>query len=172
MTTPRDLVLARRAKRAGARPALRIIMEARRAKLPLYLAFGIVHQESEFKNVIGHDKGQPFAGQPVTRARVVALIDRMQHGGKGNGIGLTQLTSLPWVMAAERLGGAHIEKNQLRATFEGMSDLVRAHGVRGGLATYNGGHPSSAKGQAYARKVLEKAAHWHQVLDPPKKKRR
>ena len=60
--TPRDLVLARRAKRHGARYSLRIIREARRAGIPISLAFAIVEQESRFLNVCGHDPGGPHPG--------------------------------------------------------------------------------------------------------------
>jgi hypothetical protein len=61
IATPRDLLLARRAKRAGAAYALRIIWEARAAGLPISLGFAIVEEESSDRvtragrNVYGHD---------------------------------------------------------------------------------------------------------------------
>lgn len=162
----RDLLYARRAKKAGARPSLRIIYEARRADVPLSLAFALVHQESEFKNVIGGDLGTPEdeQGKPATHARVQEIIRRARNGGKSNGVGLTQLTWLGYILEAEHLGGAHIEKNQLRVGFHALAQQIRVHGERGGLAAYNAGDPHSRKGQVYARQVEAKQDHWHRVL--------
>jgi hypothetical protein len=162
--TPRDLLLARRAKAAGANYSLRIILEARRVKLPISLAFALVDQESEFRNIMGCDKGAPFCHQPVDKVRVAALLQHVAHGGKSNGVGLTQLTWIGYIKAAERLGGAEKPANQLRVGFEALAQHIDAYGVQHGLAAYNSGDPYAAKGLAYARKVMDKQVHWHKVL--------
>jgi hypothetical protein len=164
MTTLRDLLLARRAKAAGASYSLRIILEARRAGLPISLAFAIVDQESAFRNIFGCDKGVLFCHQPVTHERVLKLIEDVQQGHMSNGVGLTQLTWIGFIKAAERLGGAHIVKNQLRIGFEVLAQNIDAFGIGGGLAAYNAGDPHSAKGIRYAREVRAKQDKWHKVL--------
>jgi hypothetical protein len=165
MGTPRDLVLAHRAKTAGANYSLRIILEARRAKLPLSLAFALVEQESHFMNVFGCDHGSILCHEDVTHDRVLQLVHHVINlHGVSNGVGLTQLTWIGFITAAERLGGAHRPKNQLRVGFELLAQLIDAHGTHGGLAAYNAGDPHSAKGIRYAREVLARQARWHDVL--------
>jgi soluble lytic murein transglycosylase-like protein len=151
----RDLLLAHRAKRAGANYNLRIILEARRAGLPISLAFAVVEQESGFKNIFGCDKGGPFCHHPVSRTLVQQLLAHVRAGGTSNGVGLTQLTWIGYLNMAERRGGAHIPKNQLSVGFEALAAHIAAHGTQGGLAAYNAG---------YAREVLEKQARWHKIL--------
>lgn len=168
--TSRDLLLARRAKAAGARPSLRIIMEARRAGLPsLALAFAVIEQESGFRNIFGHDSGadRSLYGKPVTKERVQQLLRGVSdHTFASNGIGLSQLTWLGYIRQAEALGGAHLERNQLRVGFQALAGMVHAYGEERGLAAYNSGTPDSSKGRRYAREVLEKKAKWHKILSP------
>jgi hypothetical protein len=162
--TPRDLQLAHRAKAAGANYSLRIVLEARRAGLPISLAFALVDQESHFHNIFGCDVGSILCHQDVTPERVKQLIHHVKSGGVSNGVGLTQLTWIGFITAAERLGGAHIPKNQLRVGFELLAQHIDAHGVEHGLAAYNAGDPHSAKGLRYAREVLVKQGRWHEAL--------
>lgn len=172
--SPRDLLLARRAKKAGARQALRIILEARAAGVPdLATAFAIVDQESQFRNIFGGDEGvlphpdrPPFYHVDVTPWRVAGLLRWVAAGNKSNGVGFTQLTWPGYIKQAEALGGAHIIKNQLRVGFHALAADLHAHGLRGGLATYNAGSPASVKGLRYADEVLVKRDKWHRVLDP------
>jgi hypothetical protein len=64
----RDLALAAKAKARGGRYCLRIILEARRAGIPISLGFALLEQESSdritpgARNVFGHDRGKPFEG--------------------------------------------------------------------------------------------------------------
>lgn len=162
----RDLQLARRAKRAGAKHSLRIILEARRAGIPISLAFALVEQESNFENIFGHDAGawRPRNGK-VTRASVKELLRRVSLGGASNGIGLTQLTWPGYIrMADARPGGAARVANQLRVGFTILSSHIHASGTRGGLARYNAGDPWSLQGRRYAASVLDRQKKWHRVL--------
>jgi hypothetical protein len=161
MSLARDLWLARRARAHGARYSLRIIWEARRAGLPISLAFALVEQESAFRNVFGHDRGGMFPGQNVTRSRVRALLRHTAAGGTSNGVGLTQLTWPPLIRAAEKAGGAHTPKAQLRVAFAHLAELIRVHGRPDGIRRYNGSGPAA---HAYSTSVRRKADRWHQIL--------
>ena len=78
-----DLLYARRAKKAGANYSLRIIMEARRAGIPLSLAFAIIEQESNFQNVFGHDPTIFSGAGEVTKSKYLAYKRRRGHGLSG-----------------------------------------------------------------------------------------
>jgi hypothetical protein len=170
MYDPRNLQLAKRAKAAGVEEnALRIVYEAKRAGLQVSLAFGLVDHESEFRNVFGCDKGGLYCHLPVTKSRVDQMIRAVRAGHVSNGVGLTQLTSLSLLEAADRLeGGAARERNQLRVGFERLAALVRKYGTFHGLMAYNAGEAGAQRGLGhdYAVQVLERRDHWHDVLAP------
>lgn len=158
MASVRDLTLARRANRAGAKYSLRIVWEARRARIPISLAFALVEQESNFRNVVGHDQGGPHPGAAVTRQVVRDIL----ASPVSNGVGLTQLTWKPYIRKADSLGGAHRPKYQLRVGFRALADNVhRAGSLRSGIRAYNGSGPAADN---YARQVLRKQAKWHSIL--------
>ena len=164
MFSPRDLQLARKAKRAGANYSLRIILEARRAELPISLAFALVEKESGFRNIFGCDDGSILCHKPVTHARVLQLLHHVQGGGVSNGVGLTQLTWPGYIRLAEREGGAHKERVQLKVGFSVLRGHILAHGERRGLASYNAGDPWSPAGQRYATQVEVLQSKWHRIL--------
>jgi hypothetical protein len=165
MSLARDLQLARRAKAAGARYSLRIVLEARRAEIPISLAFAIVEQESGFMNIFGNDRQawRPKGGA-VTKAAVAELLRRVAKGEPSNGVGLTQLTWPGFIRAANRMGGAWKPKYQLRVGFDHLAKCIQTFGLKRGLSVYNSGSPDNPKGRRYAQQVAEKAAHWHRVL--------
>jgi len=165
MSLARDLQLARRAKKAGANYSLRIVLEARRAEIPISLAFGLVDVESGFQNQFGHDRQawRPADGR-VTKARVAELLRRVAKGEPSNGVGLTQLTWPGFIRAANRLGGAWKPKYQLRVGFDHVAKCIQTFGVKRGLSVYNSGSPDNPKGRAYAAKVATAAAKWHRIL--------
>lgn len=158
----RNMVLAWRARRAGAKHSLRIIWEARAAGIPVSLAFALVEQESGFRNVFGHDLGGLFPGQPVTRRRVKALLEHVRAGGGSNGVGLTQLTYPPFIRQAEACGGAHCPKYQLRVGFGVMRNLLREHDrKRDAYAAYNG---TGRAAELYAAQLRDRQEKWHKIL--------
>lgn len=167
MSLVRDMQLARRAKAAGANYSLRIVLEARRAQVPVSLAFGLVDVETggTFDNIFGHDKGawRPRDGW-VTKAAVAELLRRVAAGEPSNGVGLTQLTWPGFIRAADRAGGAHKPKWQLRVGLDHLAKCVHTFGTRRGLSVYNTGRPESMDGRRYASKVVQRADHWHTVL--------
>ena len=164
MSTVRDIQLARKARAAGAEHSLRIILEARRAGLPISLAFALVEQESGFKNIFGCDQGSIMCHQAVTKDRVQRLLRHVRAGGVSNGVGLTQLTWPGYIIMAERLGGAHIPRNQIRVGFSILAGHIAKHGEDGGLASYNAGDPFNPQGRRYAREVQERQSKWHKIL--------
>ena len=161
METP---LSALRAKRAGAKYSLRIYIEAKLARVPFSWALALVEQESEFQNVFGNDHGTlrnkyraPFCcGVQVTQSRVQELKKWVSYGNASNGVGLTQLTSIGLIRQAELLGGAHIEKNQLKV------GLRYLRSVSGGdydhdAWKYNG-RPS------YQSEIKAKQRKWHKIV--------
>ncbi len=104
-----------------------IVEECRRmgpGGLWISTAAALVEQESGGRNIFGCDWGSrwtwepPYCQVPVSRERVRALIRNYKAGGGANGVGLTQLTYMPYVYAAERMGGAHVPRYQMRVGFE------------------------------------------------------
>lgn len=175
MYKTRDLLLARRANKAGAEHSMRIILEARAAGLPsLALAFAVLEQETHFQNIFGHDKGALFADLShygVTNGRVDQLLVSVARGRASNGVGLPQLTYPPFIRRAHAMpGGAVSVRNQLRVAFGDLAHLVHQHGEHDALAIYNAGSVTTA-GKRYARQTLERKDHWHAILDPPKHKK-
>lgn len=162
MYKARDLLLARRANKAGAKHSLRIILEARRAGLEISLAFALVDHESGFQNIFGCDAGAPYCHQKVTTAKVRHLLEKSVTS---NGVGLTQLTYKPFIARAESMpGGAAKIQNQLRVGFNDLAHLVHVNGTRDALAIYNAGTPNSSVGRRYANTVLHGRDHFHAVL--------
>ena len=159
MASFRDLTLARRARRAGARYGLRIIWEARRAGIPISLAFALVEQESGFRNITGADAGAPCPHMRVTPS----VVQRILSSPVSNGVGLTQLTYKPYIRQAQAMGGAHVPRYQLRVGFRALASLIRANGRHAGIRAYNGSGPAAER---YAVVVQRRADRWHKILDP------
>lgn len=113
----------------------------------LYLstAAALVEQESGGKSLFGCDHGtswagkSPFCQDAVTRARVQALIRDINEGYGSNGVGLTQLTSPEYIFEAEKLGGAHLPRYQMRVGFRVLLDHILNLGWPAGAAAYNAG---------------------------------
>lgn len=159
--TARDLLKVARARKAGARHALKIMQEARRAGLAPDLAYALVEQESAFRNIFGcdHGPGKAFCHQGVTRERVQTLL----NSGLANGVGLTQLTYIPFVREANRIGGAHRPRYQLRVGFKVLKDNIKRSGYRAGIRSYNGSGPAAER---YADLLIARRAKWHRILNP------
>jgi hypothetical protein len=150
----------------GGRHGELIVAEAQRAGLPLALACALVEQESSFRNVFGHDAVQNPTpkGSRVTRASYLRYRDLRDAGLGAQGVGVTQLTFPPFQDRADSLGGCWKVSNQLRVGYQVLAESIAAHGVRGGLAAYNAGSPTSPAGLAYAKKVLDRERRWKKAL--------
>jgi hypothetical protein len=159
-----DREYVRRARANGAQHAYRIILEARRAGIPLSWAFALVEQESGFRNIFGCDWGgeragrfhPPFCRVPVTKERVQALL----AFGRANGVGLTQLTDFSYVRRAERAKvarafGAHLPGNQIRVGMEVLKE--KTSGDMGQAWRYNGA-------REYQAQIKAKQRRWHNIL--------
>lgn len=167
MSITRDLQLARRAKRHGARYALRIIWEARRAKIPISLGFALCEKESAFTNVFGHDKSASvpaaWKGEEVTKRRYLLYRLNRPHQGM-QGVGPVQLTWFSYQDKADRLGGCWKPKYSIRVGFEVMAKLIRSgNGAQSvsTLARYNGSGPDA---DAYGKDLLRRQQRWHKWL--------
>jgi soluble lytic murein transglycosylase-like protein len=164
MVTLRDLALARVAKKHGANYSLRIIMEARKAGIPISLAFALIEQESNFRNVFGHDPTTSvpnnWKGEKVTKDRYLHYKKYRQADGM-QGVGPAQLTWWEYQNKADQRGGAWKPKHNISVAFEHLASLIKEKGLRAGIAAYNGSGPAAAK---YAEQVLERQAKWHKRL--------
>jgi soluble lytic murein transglycosylase-like protein len=164
------MVLARRAKRYGMQNSLRIVLEARRADIPLSLAFAMVEQESgNGANIWGGDPRPNGATTGLNNARVTKaryLLYRQSRGSHGQGgmqgVGPMQLTWWEFQDLADRLGGCHIPKYNLRVGFSHLKVLIAANGRRAGVKAYNGAGPDADNYTAHVNDVL--ARKWHARL--------
>jgi hypothetical protein len=169
VSTTRNLALAVKTKRHGASYSLRIILEARRAGLPISLGFALIEQESAFRNIWGSDRtasGSCSGGicgnnkTVVTKARYLQYKRTRDQLGM-QGVGPAQLTWWEFQDQADRLGGCWVPKNNIRVAFSRLAELIKLHGVRDGIRRYNGAGPAAV---AYAQSVLERQAKWHRRL--------
>lgn len=164
----RDVLLARRAKRHGARYSLRIVREARLASIPVSLGFALIEQETGFRNVWGHD-GHPngvtdaLSGSEVTKAAYRAYKRRRGTKGQGGmqGVGPAQLTWWELQDSADFLGGCWRPRHNIRIAFHRLAALISIHGERDGIRAYNGSGPKAVN---YERQVKRREASWHKAL--------
>lgn len=152
-----------RARRHGVPHALRIVYEARRARLDPALAFALVQRESDFRNIFGNDPVRPpqMRGGPVTRASYLRYRELRELGHGTQGVGLTQLTWPSIQDDADRIGGCWKPRTQLRVGFRVLAHRIRKRGRRDGIATYNGAGP---RAERYADEVLRLADRWERIL--------
>lgn len=130
-------------------------------------AAALVEKESGGKNLFGCDHGTRWTHEPpycqvaVTRERVKALIRNVNTGGGQNGVGMTQLTSIDLVQEAERLGGAHLPRFQMRVGFRYLNDLIARLGWPAGAAAYNAGAGNwRAVINTYGADMAKKEREW------------
>lgn len=109
-------------------------------------AAALVEQESGGRNIFGCDWGNtwtkvpPYCQVPVTADRVKKLIANVKEGGGQNGVGLTQLTTIQYVLDAELMGGAHLPRFQMRRGFKLLNDLLDNYDYLNALEAYNDGN--------------------------------
>lgn len=159
-----DKKLVELAKRAGAEFAWRIVTEARAEKVQVSLAFALVEQESGFRNVYGHDgvRNPAPKGGKVTKANYLNVYLPARKRGEGmQGVGPMQLTWFEFQDQADKLGGCWLPSRNIKVGLRVVAQNIKQHGEFAGVAAYNGSGPAA---QAYARSVLAKRDHWHQVL--------
>ncbi len=153
------VVLAARARKHGAKKALRIRKEAKRAGIPVSLGFALCQKESNFTNVFGHDP-TIFAGAgKVTKAKYLAYKRERGSGGRGGmqGVGFTQLTWYSYQDAADKIGGCWRPRYQIRVAFEHLKELLDGRSYHAALAAYNGSGPAA---DAYADDLQVLARVW------------
>jgi Transglycosylase SLT domain len=162
--------LARIAKRHGMNYSLRIILEARRTKLPISLAFAVIEKESGGRNVYGHDKVRnPIKSPPggllkVTPKNYRTYLWHRNRGEGAQGVGPAQLTSPGLQDMADKRGGCHIAKHNIAVAFDLLARLIDRYGEDRGLAAYNAGEMGWRNGRGYANAVQSLQAKWHRRL--------
>lgn len=158
--TPRNIWLAVRAKRHGAKYSLRIVLEARRAGIPISLGFALIEQESGFRNVFGHDPTIFRGAGTVTKDKYLAY---KKARGRRNmqGVGPAQLTWWEYQDRADHFGGCWQPKHNIRVGFEVLAAHIKRHGRTKGIMRYNG---SGEQAALYSQQVLWKMRRWHDRL--------
>jgi hypothetical protein len=162
----RRVAVATRLARHGVRSPYLVLAEADRAGVGRALAIAILERETGIpqRNVFGCDHGRqggqpPYCGDEVTKARVAAL----RASGMANGVGWTQLTWPAFVERADRIGGAHLPKYQMRVGFGVLADNIDRLGLLAGVKAYNG---TGAAADEYADDVVNhKAPRWRGILE-------
>jgi len=130
------------------------------------------HESAGGQNIFGCDFGDEFTFEPpycnvaVTAERVQALLSNIDVGGGQNGVGLTQLTSVEFVLEAEQRGGAHLPEHQCSVGFEHLKSLVDDLGYMHGIAAYNAGAGNPALGisNGYYGKIQAQREKWKELL--------
>lgn len=164
---PRDNALAHKLRARGVRNALRIVLECRHRHngvIPVSLGLALQEQESGGLNIFGADQNAPFTHLPVTKARVLKLVNLVHAGGVSNGVGPMQLTFIGFIEEANRDGGAWEPAVNVATGLGIIAGHVKQHGVPGGLATFNAGNPQSSQGKKYAQHVIKLQDHFHQLI--------
>lgn len=141
-----------------------IVLAARAADIQVSLLCAVLEQETEFKNVYGHDGVRNPIKSPangllrVTRDNYRVYLQHRARGEGSQGVGPMQLTWAGYQDQADRLGGCWNPRINIVVGAKAIADLIKEHGKTAGIASYNG---SGAVAQAYARSVLSKARKWH-----------
>ena len=160
---PRDVQLARVANQYGANYALRIVLECRRAELPVSLGFALIEQESNFTNVFGHDPTIMAGAGPVTQTKYTLYKTRRQAGGNRmmQGVGPGQLTWWETQDLADQFGGCWRPECNIRVAVQTLAARIHDFGYVKGIARYNGSGPAA---EAYSLSVRGRAQKWHARL--------
>jgi hypothetical protein len=159
MITPNDVFMAHKVRKAGFRHALRIVLEAKGAGLPLSYALASIEMES-FRgfNVFGHDPVRnPIKGGVVTKSRYLQYKQYRREGLGMQGVGPMQLTWWATQDHADKLGGCWKVKYNLRVGFRMLASLIHHKGVHNGVRAYNGS-------EIYAERWAVKQRHWHNYI--------
>jgi hypothetical protein len=109
----------------------------------------LAEKESGARNIFGCDWGPswteepPYCRVPVTQDRVVALLLNIEEGGGQNGVGVPQLTMKDFVIEANREGGAHVVRYQLRVAIRFLDSLLSRYDYLNAIEAYNDGNGRS-----------------------------
>ena len=154
--------------------AERVIIEAKRTKLPSAMACVMLMKETPVQgkdgkvrgghNIYGHDKGTCFARPGVhyvTRENYQEYLTCVRKGGKRNGVGPTQLTWWEFQEDADKRGGCWNPDINIAVGFEILARLLLSKGVWGAFKAYNG---SGAAADAYANKATGMLPRWEQLI--------
>jgi hypothetical protein len=156
------LALKLRAKHKVRKPVA-VINAALRADIRVASLLAMLQMETGIpqRNIFGcdHGPGRAFCHQDVTKERVAEL----QRSGLANGVGWTQLTYPPFVIEAQKLGGAHKPKNQMIVGARILRQNFEQYGsIREMYRAYNGSGDAAENYGIVAEKLR---ARWLEVTD-------
>jgi hypothetical protein len=135
--------------------------------LPVELGSALLMQEtSGGRNEFGHDPTIFVGGGEVTEAAYNAYKvarDALLPGGprRMQGVGPIQLTWYAFQDEADAEGGCWHPLTNMKVGFRHLAGNVQMHGLRGGIAAYNGTGPAA---EHYADSVLALMQHFKPAL--------
>jgi hypothetical protein len=140
---------------------------ARKHKVQYALALALFRQESNFSNVVGHDRDSHgnliFPAQPGRVAVTEQLYkEYRRRGGLPQGMGPGQLTSKGFQDSADRRGGTWKPRANMDVSLEVLRGNIQALGRFKGIGAYNGGRGNP--NDAYARSVEQFARGYLKAL--------
>lgn len=148
------------AARWRVRYARKIVAASRATGLPLPLGLALIQQETNFRNVFGHDP-TIFAGAGYVTSGKYAqykfMRDRIPSRREMQGVGPAQLTWWEFQDAADRMGGCWKPHLNIIVGFRVLKGHIDAEGLVVGVARYNGTGPDADR---YSKEVREKAQVW------------
>lgn len=134
--------------------------EAVRCGISLSLACALLEQESGGgANVFGHDPTICVGWGSVTWLKYAWYKTRRRRSGNRlmQGVGPCQLTWWSTQDEADREGGCHLPRFNMRVGFRHLKYNVRRYGMRSGIAAYNG---SGAAALRYSEQVMARERVW------------
>lgn len=155
--------LAEKLRKRGVKQPVVVIDEARRADILVASALAMLEMETGIpqRNIFGcdHGAGVAFCHEDVTKERVAKLL----ASSYSNGVGWTQLTYRPFVVQADREGGAHIPRFQMRVGFSILrSNFDRYGSLHEMYRAYNG---TGSAAEAYASRALSLRSKWLTITE-------
>lgn len=164
--TARERVLGRKINAQGGNGlGTRIAAEAHAHNIPVSVLCAFIEQESEFKNVFGHDGTNSipdrWKGSKVTWFKYKFYKRRRAtHGAQGVGPG--QLTFAGFQDEADKDGGCRHANVNIATMARILSDLHNEHkSWRDVAEVYNAGHTGTSEGEKYAIQVMTRQRKWH-----------
>jgi murein DD-endopeptidase MepM/ murein hydrolase activator NlpD len=138
-----------------------IVLEATRYGVPVSLVCAVMEQESNFRNVFGHDPvdnpiKSPKDGLLFVTEELYRKYLSFRTGPKtSQGVGPMQLTYPTLQDEADDLGGCFDPAINIRVGVKNLARLIHKLGERDGVQAYNG-----APGHGYADSVLGLKHDW------------
>lgn len=142
--------------------AMMIAFAARKHGIRWAVAFALIEQESNFRNIYGHDAGGLLPGQPVTKRNYRGFREEVvrREGGGSNGVGFPQITYWTYIRDHKRLDKPRV---QLYLGMSILAEYISSSATeKEAIGKYNGGPNNPV--WTYADSVLAHASRIRPLL--------